>query len=298
MLFSSAVLSLPLEIISPSGEQLGFLLGVSHTPMLYTKSYTNLIEQVTSTATDFFVELDNSKIPTREAQREFFGLDKPSVRTLAQQTDVPCISQMIQLFDKINHPSKYLLDFPVQPFYAAIFKGPAGKNKPKSASDAEAYTMEDFIKSKFKQAIEIEGWYVQVAGDRALPADLVLETSEATCKNFYGFKNSRLFMQLPTHPIMDFDELVGWGIKGEYDLLRQNSKEKFTATGQNMLFWDASFPQREVYQANEIDRILKKGLHKKPLFTLGMLHLGGSDGVISLLQSKGYKLQPVLTKLP
>jgi TraB/PrgY/gumN family len=295
--------AMPLEILSPDGRHVGILLGVVHVPAPYTASYIENIKKVADTASDLFVEADKRRLPSRDVLHKFYGLEKDSVRTLAEKHDKPCLRVLISEWDKVKYSKRYLLDWPVQGFFAAAMNGPIVKRIVKNSALPDMVPIEPLIAAIFERKNlgiqEVEGWEHSVGMARDWPLDLTLDTVEVTCRKMYGFKDGRFaddLNALNAYPSTDFLQSVALTMDGQYDLAREQDKQKFLETGQDKLFWISTFPKRDEYQARKIVSVLKSGFYKNPMFVLGMLHLGGNDGVISLLKREGYKFQPAQLK--
>jgi uncharacterized protein YbaP (TraB family) len=293
--------AMPLEILSSDGKHVGILLGVVHAPAPYTATYIENIKNVADKASDLFIEADKRRLPSRDVLHKFYGLEKDSVRTVAEKYDKPCLRLLISGWDASKHPSRYLLDWPIQGFFAVAMDGPIERNIPKSSAQSGLVSTEQLIAGIFERKglgiQEIEGWEHQVGLSRDWPFDLTLNTAEATCRKMYGFKDGRVVnpqSAFNAYPSLDFEQSIAQTMEGQYDLAREQYKQKFSETGQDQLFWISDFPKRDEYQAKKIVSVLKSGFYKNPLFVLGMLHLGGNDGVISLLQREGYKLVPFI----
>jgi len=152
----------------------------------------------------------------------------------------------------------------------------------KDLGEEEADALDMYLfksaKEQGKTVIGLESIDEQIATFKSIPLDIQSQSLLESVKN-YGKESE-----------FDMEKMMQWYTEGNFDSLVNISSDYYTNPEAQKIFDENFIISRNINMVERLIPLLKKG---SVFVAVGAAHLPGKDGIIELLRSKGFTVEPL-----
>lgn len=261
-----------------------YIVGSAHSNINVSESYLGLLDSVIAKSDALLIETIPGKKPDMETRRKVYASQGITLRELAQKDHHECLRNLIRDWDsKWKMPFSYLIDWGPAAFLITYVQAPFSLDSRDDRKSLDLHIYKRFD-NRFP-VIELEGWAGSVdALLRIEPAEHG-RIAEAFCEigTTPGFPQKKYFANMQL--LADALE------KGENDQFRNHFQfvQKQIGWSDKALYQNLGYRDRR--NALLIHEHLQSGKYKAPLIAVGIVHLGGADGLLNNLRASGYVIK-------
>ena len=279
----------PIFDVKIHNQLVGIISGSWHSAgnQFSSKIYSN-IDSAINLADVVYMEYGEPP-PTVPIIIETFGVKSDfRMRSMITKFSPLCLSELSLQLNRGGAFSSYLLDLPPYAFFLRWF---APITIPSRKGAVNAISLDDYhnYRSLMRgiKVVSMEKLAESADYLREFDNEEVFWLAESAC-----LKLSQPGYLAGKRNFDEFDSLLNAFEAGNVDESRRLAINAFYAAGWEEKLIFAFIQKRDKRFAKYIDQKISQSNGRRPLFVVGVSHLGGEDGILSLLKKAGYVITP------